>query len=546
MAYKYGIDFGTTNSSIAICFSEDDSIHTYVVEMRQKHPVAVLPSIAYVTENKIYIGDAAKDEFCNSGKSRNGQYIKQIKMMLEKKRNNLRYTIGKRTIAGEDIIAEFFKQLRLEAEKHAEYLEIDMDGVVLGVPVAFDEVAKDVLRHALYKAGFYKSEAEAEEKTQFVSEPLAVAINYGLDLKQDKTVFIFDFGGGTLDVALVNLKKNVENDILHPHETIATDRLSKAGEEINRLFFTNAICKKYGKNYICKQFGVPINFSADELWNYMLQNPVGIRLIDRIEECKCDLSKRAKADFSFIGGSVILEKRAFTKDEFEDSILDLLDEIEEVIDSCLEEAVKKDEIEDEHDVDQAIIAGGSSLIPAVQEILYNRFNRHFSLKEDKVDKVISRMARHRNNIDSEVLTSIVRGLARVGYEGGTDNVIKRVVECDYGIWDDINNNMIVILKKGTPLKDVAFNKANFEGQYRNIKCVDKDASSMNIKVCQKTPDNDSTNRLGTITINELGGFKYRIYMTIDEDYGTLEVMLYDVKKSRWIKIPTKESVFEIK
>lgn len=542
MAYKYGIDFGTTNSSIGICFFEDESVHTYIVEMRQKHPVAVLPSIAYLTEEKIYVGDDAKNAFCDIRKNNNGQYIKQIKMMLERKRNNLNYTVGKKTISGDEVIAAFFRKLRIEAEKHVKYLEIEMDGVVLGVPVAFDEVAKDVLRRALYKAGFYSSEEEAEEKTQFVSEPLAVAINYGLDLKQDKTVFIFDFGGGTLDVALVNLKQNIENDILHPHEVIAKDRLSKAGEEINRLFFVNLICKKYGKNFICRQFGISENWSASELWEWMTQNPVGIQMIDKIEECKCELSKRAKTEFSFLGGSVVLDKRNFTKDEFEDAIYDILDEIEELVMSCIDEAIDKDAIEDEYDVDQVIIAGGSSLIPAVQEILYNRFNKHFSLKEDKEDEVIKRMAKYKNNIDSEVMTSIVRGLARVGYE--SDNMIEDVVDCDYGIMDDMSDNMIVILKKGMSLKENRFNKANFEGIYQDIRCEDRDAAFIKLRVVQRTPDD--LKRLGTITINELGGFKYRIYMTIDEECGTLEVNLYDKIKQRWIKIPTKEGIFEIK
>lgn len=541
MAYKYGIDFGTTNSSIAICFSEDDSIHTYVVEMRQKHPVAVLPSIAYVTKDKIYVGDDAKDAFCDPNSNTHGQYIKQIKMQLERKRNNLQYTVDGVTIQGVDIIAEFFRKLRIEAEKHVEYLEIEMDGVVLGVPVAFDEVAKNVLKAALVKAGFYKSEREADLKTQFVSEPLAVAINYGLDLRQDKTVFIFDFGGGTLDVALVNLKKNIENDILHPHEVISKDRLSKAGEEINKLFFKNAILPKYGKSFLCRQFRVNESWSVDELWQWMVNDPVGIQLIDRVEECKIDLSKRAKADFSFIGGNIILDRRVFTKDDFEDAIYDLIDEIEELIDNCLEEAIDKDEIEDEYDIDQVIIAGGSSLIPAVQEILYNHFNKRFSLKEDRPDEVVKKIAKHKNNIDSEVMTSIVRGLARVGYE--SDNMIEDVVDCDYGIWDSVKNNMIVILEKGTPIRETKFNKANLEGKYRNIKCADEDAAAMDLQVYQRTPD--SVNRLGTITIHDLGGFKYRIYMTIDEDCGTLEVMLYDKNRSRWIKIPTKESVFDI-
>ena len=66
---------------------------------------------------------------------------------------------------------------------------------------------------------------------------------------------------------------------------------------------------------------------------------------------------------------------------------------------------------------------------------------------------------------------------------------------------------------------------------------------MDIKVYQRTPD--GMNKLGTITINELGGFKYRIYMTIDEECGTLEVMLYDTIRQRWMKIPTKEGIFEI-
>lgn len=525
MAYKYGIDFGTTNSSIAICYEEDNKKTIHTIKLRDKHPNYVLPSVAFITEDKIFVGDDAVDAFCDPEYFAKGQFIKQIKIMLEKKRNNLSYTVGNKTVSGEDIIAEIFRRLRIEAQKHTDYLELDMDGVVLGVPVAFDEVAKDVLRNALYKAGFYKSLSEAESKTQFVSEPLAVAINYGLDLKQDKTVFIFDFGGGTLDVALVNLKQNIENDILHPHEVIAKDRLTKAGEEINRLFFVNSICPKYGRTKLARQFNVPEDWTADEIWDWMLQNPIGIRFIDAIEECKCDLSYKFNTELSFIGGTVALEPKKFTRDDFDLAISDVLDDIRELIENCIEEGIDKEAIENQYDVDQAIIAGGSSLIPVVQTILYDFFNKHLTVKKE-----------------SEVLSSIVRGLAIVGFE--SSRLVDDVVDCDYGIWDDKNENLIVILEKGTPIKQTKFNQFTLDGKYRRIKCEDTNASHINIKVYQKTPD--SLNRLGTITIHELGGFRYRIYMTISEDCGTLDVMLYDSIKSSWIKIPTKESSFIIK
>ena len=541
MAYKYGIDFGTTNSSIALCFCEEDGVHTYVVEMRQRHPVTVLPSLAYVTKDSIYVGDEAKNCFCDSGNYEKGLFIKQIKSQLEKERNDLRYVIDGKTVYGVDIIAEIFKKLRLEAEKHLEYLEIEMNGVVLGVPVAFDESAKNILKKALVKAGFYKSLKEADKQTQFVSEPLAVAVHYGINLRENKKVFIFDFGGGTLDVALVNLKNNIENDILHPHEVIAKERLSKAGEEINRLFFINAIVPKYGIKNILRQFNINKSFSGEELWQWMLNDPVGIQLIDEVEECKMDLSRRVKVFFSFIGGPVVLDKELITRDNFERAIDDMLEDIDNLIENCLDAACESGEIEDEYDIDQVIIAGGSSLIPAVQELLHDRFNRRFSLMEDREDLAVRRIAKHKNYIDSEVMTSIVRGLAHVGYE--SQSMIEDIVDCDYGILDSLNNDMIVVLGKGIPIKDTKINKKTRKGISRRIKCVDQNASRMSLDVVQRTPD--SLNKLGTIKISDLGTYQYRIYMTIDKEYGTLEVLLLDYNKDRWIKIPTDQGVYNI-
>ena len=147
MAYKYGIDFGTTNSSIAICFvGEDQKKHTYVVERDREHPpFSVLPSLFYLDEKSIWVGDEAENKYCNQIGNVKGTLIKKIKLFLESKRQNLTYQVESRTYSGAEIIAELFRKLREDAEKHLDYLGIQMDGVVLGVPVAYDQIAKNVL-----------------------------------------------------------------------------------------------------------------------------------------------------------------------------------------------------------------------------------------------------------------------------------------------------------------------------------------------------------------------------------------------------------------
>lgn len=189
-------------------------------------------------------------------------------MDLENEGSGLTYTCGGKSYAGVDLIAAILKVLRLKAEKSAKELEIDMSGVVMGVPVQYGDIQKNVLKKALVKAGFYDNFEEADKKTEFVSEPIAVAVHYGLNLKNDKTVMVFDFGGGTLDIAIVNLKKQIGTDKLHPHETISKERITLGGEELTRLFFINSFCdkSKYGTKRIAAEFGFDRNLSAEQLW----------------------------------------------------------------------------------------------------------------------------------------------------------------------------------------------------------------------------------------------------------------------------------------
>lgn len=544
MIYKYGIDFGTTNSSIAIRFVGDDKQeHTLVVDLKDTLPRETIPSVVLVDNHgKIVAGEDAMNQYTQGGLHQNvGRFIKQIKLDLENKGSRLEYNIGGRKISGIDLIASILRALRLKAEKAADELEIETSGVVMGVPVQYGDIQKNVLKQALVKAGFYDSIEEADSKTEFVSEPIAVAVHYGLNLKHDTTVLVFDFGGGTLDLAIVNLKNQISNDILHPHETISKERITLGGEELTRLFFVNSFCKpkKYGTKRIAVEFGFKPSITPEQLWDKLLESEDGIRFISAIEKCKCDLSKANKYKFSFIGKNIQLEEQTFYRDDFTYAIEDKIDEIEELIELCLENG----NIQDPYDIDHVILAGGSSMIPAVQDLLVDRFGpNRVSSKLSDSDTVIKSLKKNKAT-ESEVLTSIVRGLAMVGCKDET--LIDDVVDSDYGVWDSVENEFSPIVKKGTPVRNTMIDRITLQGISEDYECRDKNVSSVEIKVYQKNITGE--HRLGTINIPNPGGKKYRVFMQVDKKKGSLEVVIFDIVQQRWIdEIPLNERQYTLK
>lgn len=306
MTYKYGIDLGTTNSSIAMCFVGDDNAeHTLVVDVKDTLPRETLPSVILIDQNgKVKVGtDAINLYVPNSFNSKKQLFIKRIKLDLEKKGASLSYSVNGRSYKAVDLIAEILKALRIKAEKCVYDLDIDISGVVMGVPVQYGDIQKNILKQALVKAGYYHNYQEADEKTEFVSEPIAVAVHYGLNIKNDTTVMVFDFGGGTLDLAIVHLKSQVNGNKLIPHETMAKERITLGGEELTRMFFINSFCSKskYGTKYIADKFGFNGVTNASQLWDKLSNTEEGVRFINEIERCKCDLSNAQNTNFRLSG-----------------------------------------------------------------------------------------------------------------------------------------------------------------------------------------------------------------------------------------------------
>jgi len=543
MIYKYGIDFGTTNSSIAVRFVGDDRAeHTLVVDVRDTLPRETIPSVVLVDRGgKIFAGEDAMQSYLRGGANQRGNlFLKKIKLDLEHRGSELEYIVGKKTVSGTDLIASILKVLRLRAEKIVEELDIEMSGVVMGVPVQYGDIQKNVLKKALVKAGFYSTEVDADRHTEFVSEPVAVAVHYGLNLQRDTTVMVFDFGGGTLDVAIVNLKQQVGADRLHPHETIAKERITLGGEELNRLFFINSFCspQKYGAKRIGMEFGFGAGCRPDQLWDKLTSCEEGIKFISSVERCKCELSRSQKCRFSYIGRNIQLEEKTFYRDDFAEAISEKLDEIDTLLDECMENG----DISDPYEIDHVILAGGSSMIPAVQDMLCDKFgNTRVSSKLPEKDAVVKAMKRGRA-VESEVLTSIVRGLAMVGCKD--ESLFEDVVDSDYGVWDSVKDRFVPIIRKGTHVKETNLDRLSRQGIFRPFRCDDYDVSSVEVLVYQRTKE--SVSQLGIINIPSPGGKKYDIYMQVNRKNGMLEVFLFDKLQQRWIdEIPLNERQYTI-
>ena len=543
MIYKYGIDFGTTNSSIALCSKDKNGvIETHVFDMQDSYPYVTLPSVVYINGNleNSYIGNEAKRRFSvqDEETSRNSRniFIKRVKMLLEESAGKLEYSLNRKNISAAQVISLLLKQLKEEADDNSIVKRLKPHGVVLGVPVEYGDVQKKVLIEALYLAGYYSDFNEAMELTEFVSEPVAVAVDYGVNLQGNKTVLVFDFGGGTLDLAILKMKSQGNSKTLIPHEVLAKSRLTLGGEEITRKFFINSFCSddKYGFKYLQKKLKFRYAETPDDLFEELSQKYYGIDLIDKVDYCKCELSRQRKTKFHFSGpNGMYLNEMEFSRQDLKMAISDELSKIETLIDNCLDDAG----IEDYYDIDNVVVAGGSALITSVLEVLQDKFG------PEKVLTKTNDTGKEGNNFKpSDVLTSVVRGLATVGCN--ESSLVEDVVDCDYGVWDTKKDVFLPIVDKGTPVKSTILDRLTMDGQYILAEADRPNVTKINVQVYQRNLNGEE--RLGTIVINNPGGKKYRIYMQVDPKKGRLTVHFYDEVKKSWKNdIPLEQREYNI-
>jgi molecular chaperone DnaK len=353
MSKIIGIDLGTTNSCVAVMEGSEPTVIPNAEGKRTTPSV-----IAFVEDGEIKVGDSAKRQaVTNPTKT-----ISSIKRFMgntftesdkEAKRAAYKVVKGDNDTARVDIDGRMYTPQELSAmilqkmKKTAEdYLGQSVSEAVITVPAYFN----DSQRHATKEAG----EIAGLKVRRIINEPTAAALAYGMDKKgTDQKIVVFDFGGGTHDVSILELGDGV-------FEVLSTDGDTHlGGDDVDQKII----------NWLAEEF------KGDEGID-LREDPMALqRLKEAAEKAKIELSASTQTEINlpYVTATASGPKhlvRSLTRSKFEQLIDDL---VKRTIAPC--EKALKDAGISKSDIDEIILVGGSTRIPAVQEAVEKFFDK---------------------------------------------------------------------------------------------------------------------------------------------------------------------------
>jgi hypothetical chaperone protein len=399
-----GIDFGTTNSSIA-CADRSGEVQ-----------LAKFPYLGNLTDayrSLLYL-EQAKEGGRNTLKSWTGpEGIERYLSVDTKGRliQSLKSFLSSRTIHGtevfgrrytlEDLIARILRDLRTKAEHQ---FGIKIKAAVVGRPVHFvgaekpedDIYAEDRLRLAFESAGY--------ESVEFEMEPIAAAHYYGSTLEHNELILIGDFGGGTSDFSLVHVGATVRRKMVSG-SIVGNAGVGIAGDAFDAKIIKHLVSPALGAGSELRSLGkiLPVPnwvYIKLERWHHLsllkardvlqmlkgvqaqslepekisalihfIKEDLGFHLHRAVQKVKSDLSNAPQARFQFSDGFVDLAAEV-DRTSFEEWISEELGQIARCVDSLLASSgiLQKD-------VDMVFLTGGSSFVPAVRMIFETRFGK---------------------------------------------------------------------------------------------------------------------------------------------------------------------------
>ena len=339
---KYGIDLGTTNSAIAVIKKGESTI------IKNEYQKDTTPSCVGFRKGVI-VGDKAFNQL-NSDKlnaQKKGKAL-ESNVFIEFKRtmgSDIKYNSSKmnKDYLSEELSAEVLKYLKSKAQSE------EFKSVVITIPAMFNDNQKTATQKAAKLAGF--------SQVELLQEPIAAATAYGLDEKiKDGQILIFDFGGGTFDVCLVN----VEDGIMQVKDTEGDNWLG--GKNLD-----NAIVDKIMIPYLQENYKID-SYLNDELKNGLLKDALKIEA----EKIKINLSFAETYD-------VISNLGEYPEDdEGEEIELDFLvnkDKIKEVLGPIFQKAIDttlevlKRNNTNGSSISSLILVGGPTFSPVLREML---------------------------------------------------------------------------------------------------------------------------------------------------------------------------------
>ncbi|HEL8249036.1 TPA: molecular chaperone DnaK [Listeria monocytogenes] len=340
MSKIIGIDLGTTNSAVAVLEGGEAKI------IPNPEGARTTPSVVGFKNDERQVGEVAKRAAIT-----NPNTISSIKRHMG---TNYKETIEGKDYSPQEISAIILQYLKSYAE---DYLGETVDKAVITVPAYFNDAQRQATKDAGKIAGL--------EVERIINEPTAAALAYGMDKTEtDQTILVFDLGGGTFDVSILELGDGV----FEVHSTAGDNELG--GDDFDKKII----------DYLVAEFKKDngIDLSQDKM---ALQ-----RLKDAAEKAKKDLSGVTSTQISlpFItageAGPLHLEV-TLTRAKFDELTHDL---VERTI-APTRQALKDANLS-ASDIDQVILVGGSTRIPAVQETIKKELGKepHKGVNPDEV------------------------------------------------------------------------------------------------------------------------------------------------------------------
>ena len=342
-----GIDLGTTNSGMSIVEGGDPQM------LQNNAGKRLTPSVVHYDEDgKALVGRRAIDR----EPAEPDQVVREIKRHMGE--DDYTVEIKGSEYSPPEISAEVLNKLKNDAE---EYLGDEVLEAVVTVPAYFTIDQTAATKEAAESAGF--------DETHLLNEPTAAALAYGNGKDLDETILVYDFGGGTLDISIIEVSDDKYN-------VLATD----GDNTLGGADFDRALMELIADRYE-KEHGVDI----------LDDHEVKANLRTEAEETKIDLSsdEEAEALAPFLGqidGEIIAIEENITRETFEEAVEDLLDRAIDPVDTALDKANLSAK-----DIDTTLLVGGSTQMPAVQERLEAHLGTEPTMTIDP-DKIVAQGA----------------------------------------------------------------------------------------------------------------------------------------------------------
>ena len=365
MSKIIGIDLGTTNSVVAVMEGGEPVVITNAEGGRTTPSV-----VAFTKDGNRLVGQVAKRQavtnpentlysikrFMGRKYDEVADEIKQVPYKVEKASNgDVRITADGKQYSPPEIAAMVLQKLKQSAE---DYLGAKVDKAVITVPAYFNDAQRQATKDAGKIAGL--------DVLRIVNEPTAAALAYGLDKKKDETIAVFDFGGGTFDISILEV-----------------------GEGVVEVKSTNGDTHLGGDDIDEELVGWIIDeFKKDQGIDLHNDKMALQRLKEAAEKAKVELSSAMETEINlpFITADASGPKHLvlkLTRAKFEALVEPELKKLMPPVEQALKDAGLSAK-----DIDEVVLVGGSTRIPKVQEMVKEFFGKD-SNKSVNPDEVVA-------------------------------------------------------------------------------------------------------------------------------------------------------------